>query len=1567
MTPPALFFRGGSQRRHAAAPTAQDSRPRNSGAVRPDAPAPGTAFGRGAARPVAPGQPRPRPVTAERADAVEKAVAGWRRSLVKLGGTSTLADITLLGDAVIDLTAAHPSGIAQLYAGRTTRLSNLVREGSAQLAARRAARVVRARAEEMAQRYGLAPTYLAIGVATWTELPEPTEPDRTEDGAVALEVSTDPGNAHADHGASPAGHAPASSGTVPASGGSDGAAASADASRPVAPTSAVQVLTASPESAASSPDEPAGDERAAGAPVDGPTADGSVHPAQPEPPLTRVRTIHAPVLLRAVRLNPHPGPEADFDIDLEAAIEVNPVLVRALRAAGVAVDVTAIARAAYTEHGFSPRGALLRLAELGREHLAGFELSERIVVGPFVHPGQVLVDDLDAMRPYLPGSDVVAALAGDEDARTSLDVPLPPQVPTDRAPEDERGVGDLDVDQAHAVDAVASGRHVFLDAPPGADVAGTLAAVVADAAASGRHTVYVPGTRRTGRMLLARLEELGLGDLALDLSTDSRWRSTAAERLRQGLNPAPVEVDDDGVRAVRRELTEVRTRLGSYVSGLHAAHEPWDVSAYDALQALARLTSARPGPRTRVRLDGATLRRLGGGGLEDVRESLARAAALGAFTLRPHDTPWYGARLTDGPSASAALERTQRLGELTLPTLLGQVDRVAAQTGLERATTLDAWSEQLRMLDGVAEALDVFLPQIFERSAADMVIATATSAWRKERGVSMKGSVRRRLRKQAKDLLRPGRPVADLHAELVRVQEQREIWRRHNTAGGWPRLPDGLAEIKATEAEVRADVEALQRVIGAGAGKDDLFAVPLAELAERMKELGLDAPALRLLPERTRLVGELRDAGLGGLVDDLAQRRVPTALVGAELDLAWWSSVLEQILRTDPALAGLDGPALSALAARFRELDEAQVASLVGPVRRAVAARVRTTVRDHRDEAVRLYEALGTDHGANLRETLGAYPHVAGAARPVWLVAPMLVPPVVPEGPTIDLLVLDGVQHLPVEQAVSLLARARQVVLVGDSRRGGDGLVGALAPLLPAVTLPTGRAERDEGISAFLAAHGYDGVIRSVPAPPSASRMRLDMVEGFGMPSPGGDAVESVQTEVDHVVDLVVDHALSRPEQSLAVVALNPRHAERVREAVGAAVTGSPAVADFFRADRDEPFTVVDVDAAGGLRRDVVILSVGYGKTPHGRVLHRFGTISGPDGLACLVDALDAVRHQLVLVSCIGPGDLDRSRLRQPGPQLLADLIEQSATGDLPRAEADSEPAESPDQLLVDLAERLWRLGLTVVPRYGVEGGVRIPLAIGHPELPGELLVAVLTDDDEYVAEQSLRRRDRHWVQRLAARGWRVRMVFSTAVFMDPQAEAQAILDTVLEVVEERRAAALAAQAPAPEMTALPHTYDTTGSRAAGSADGAASPDAASDGGPGAGPDGAPAAGADRGPDGGPSAGDAAAVTGGAPRGGLGEGPDGGAGDAGAEGAEAPRPRAVPVRERGPRPAVVRGLPLAAYSDDQLDDLVAWIESDGAGRDDVELVEELRAELALKRRGAQVDAVLGHVVRRRAR
>ncbi|WP_324650595.1 hypothetical protein [Georgenia sp. H159] len=1384
-----------------------------------------------------------------RARAVEGSAQQWRERLIALSGASALSDVSLLGEAVIDLTAAHPSGIAQLYSGRATRLSNLVREGGALVTARRSARTVVARTDELAQRYGVAPTYLAAGIATWTEIPRPVPVADQEDDEVV-------------------------------------------------------------------------DDR--------PDADDASEPAAP-------RTVQAPVLLRPVRLTARGGQVADLDLQLEPAVDVNSVLVRALRSRGVSVDSAAIASGALTTDGFSPRAALARLALLGEEHLPDFTLEERVLIGPFVHPGQVLVDDLESMHDHLVEHDVVAALAGVEDARAALDRPLPERVGADRQPQAERGVGDLDPEQQRIVDAVSSGTDLFIDAPPGADVPATLAAVLADAVATGRRVLYVPGTRRVGRALVEELTALGLRDLVLDLSTDTGWRASAPEQLRAGLHAVEPEARTESVRALRAELVTAREQLAGYVEALHTVRRPWDCSAHAALQALAGLTAQRPGPRTEVRLSPDVVRELVGERREHARERLVRAASLGSFELRPHDTPWYGARLESADGAHRALERTQRLAGVELPRVLADVERTARETGLTTARTLRGWLEQLDMLDGVRTALDVFVPQVFERSAADMVVATSTRAWRKEHGVTMAGGTRRRLRKQAKDLLRPGRPVPDLHAELVHVQEQREVWRRHCPGGGWPRLPEGLSEMARHARAVEGDVAALQDVVGAGAGKADLLDLPLADLASAMEALGNDSEAVRLMPERTAVLAELGELGLGELVADLTARRVPAALAGAELDLAWWTSVLEDILRTDPALAGFDGPGLIALAERFRRLDAEHVETLTTPVRRAVVRRLQALVHSHREAAAELEHELGAGRGVDLRRIHARHPELVGAIRPSWVVPPVLVPQLLPPTRSVDLVVLDGVHHLPTEQAVGAIARGQQVVLVGDSRRGGDGLAAELAPLLPALTLPTDRAEREESIAVFLARHGYADVIQPVPAPPAPGRTTFEVVEGFGMPAPGADAVESVQAEVDRVVDLVIEHALTTPEQSLAVIALNARHADRVREAVISAVSGSSAVADFFAADKAEPFVVVDADGAAGLRRDTVVLSLGYAKTPHGRVLHSFGAISGPDGTACLIDALDAVRERLVLVSCIGPGDIDRGRLHQPGPLLLADLIDWAA--EAPEQGDTAATGAAPDPLLVDLAERLWRLGLTVVPQYGVEGGVRIPLAIGHPDLPGELLVAVLTDDASYVAEPNLRRRERHWVQRLAARGWKVHMAFSTAVFTDPQGEAQAILGRVLDVVGERRRTQHPVRVP---VAAPPVELEDTDDVADGDADAS---DRAHDGA-------VPGSAA-------PQFSDATQ-----PAEADDEDPPGVSPDA-SVGSEGGRGPASAARERGPRPPVTPGLPIGAYSDDELDDLAAWIDSDGIERDRDALVAALREELGLTRRGLEVDGVLRAVASRR--
>jgi hypothetical protein len=93
------------------------------------------------------------------ADAHER----WRSELATLGGTSPLRNFAARRGTYIDLTTAHPSGIATLLARRPVMLSSLVREPIAFRTALEAAGLVARRGAELEAGRGLNTVHLAIG------------------------------------------------------------------------------------------------------------------------------------------------------------------------------------------------------------------------------------------------------------------------------------------------------------------------------------------------------------------------------------------------------------------------------------------------------------------------------------------------------------------------------------------------------------------------------------------------------------------------------------------------------------------------------------------------------------------------------------------------------------------------------------------------------------------------------------------------------------------------------------------------------------------------------------------------------------------------------------------------------------------------------------------------------------------------------------------------------------------------------------------------------------------------------------------------------------------------------------------------------------------------------------------------------------------------------------------------------------------------------------------------------------------------------------------------------------
>ncbi|MFC7579858.1 prevent-host-death family protein [Schaalia naturae] len=1266
-----------------------------------------------------------------------------------------------------------------------------------------------------------------------------------------------------------------------------------------------------------------------------------------------VSAVSSPAMLRPAELQE--DPEGDVLITLRPGAQIGEGLAQALARQRVVVDVEAVLAGARTVHGFSPSRALAALRGAGAS-LDRFELHDELALGVFEHPAAILLREYDRTGPLL-ASDLVRALGGDADARERTTQALPPPNPADRDPWEEIGVGDLTPRQQDVVEAVSAGRSLVIDAPQGADDLAVLASLVADSGARGRSTLHIAGAPSRAARLETRLRALGVDEMCLRVDGSPESGDLLRERLTEAMSDTSAVMDIAEVEAMRTRLREVRGALSSYTTYLHRPFKHFGVSAFDALQVLTDLTSVHPSPRTRVRLHEDVLVEVARDQGERTRTLLHRASALGVFSRTSAHAAWDGVVINAPEQVTDVLVRIMRLAEESLPRIRVQMSAVAGETGIVPATTVAQWEEQLQMLEGVRDVLDVFHPSIFERSAADMVIATAPRQWRREHGITMSHSQRMRLVRQARDLVRPGRHVEDLHQELLLVQERREVWRHHCDSDGWPTLPEHLDEATALAASVRDDLSHLAPMFSTA--YPDLARMDITELGRLLDRLCADTEGARELPQRVAVLKDLAAAGLEGLVTDLRERHVGDDLLDAELDLAWWASILGLMLAQEPRLGGFDPTRLEGVLEEGRLLDEAQVASLAPQALQNLRRMRQQALATRPEQQADLLAAMQTRAPAS--ELYARHPLVPHLV-PVVLAVPTLVPWLVPEGRRVDLVILDDVDSLPLAELVPIVARARQVVVLSDlTTVSHGGAVAQLARALPVARLEVQPGRLNAQVAQLLQRYRTEQTGVLVPWTTNSAPVDAIWSTGSGMPAPGAVSVESSAAEVGDVVDAVVDHAVEHPDQSLAVIALNARHADRVRQAVARAVEGAPGLASFFAPDVSEPFQVVDAERARGLSRDRILLTVGFAKTPHGRVLHDFGVLSTPSGVSVLTDALRAVRGDLTVVSSIRGEEIDRSRLSAEGAHMLVDLLEmagassRSGEGEAaaapgaagqPETSAPSWPTldVAPDRLLVDLADRLYGMGLEVVPNVGVPGGMRVPLAIGHPEVPGRLLVALLTDDQTYTAEPSLRVRDRVWPAMLEAQGWRVRTELSMAVFTDPEKEAQDIVQLVLDAVDAFNGPAGVVEVPedaAAEIEPEPEPLEAPVADPALDAAVAQSDQArvlhderSAD--PGlAGREDAPAS---------------VPAPGGAQ--------EGGASLAGRE--------QTPSARRGPRPAIARGLPLAAYGDDQLDELAQWLRSDGGEHSADRLVEELREALGLTRRGAQTDAVLANVVRRTA-
>lgn len=1081
--------------------------------------------------------------------------------------------------------------------------------------------------------------------------------------------------------------------------------------------------------------------------------------------------VLGPVLLRPLVMRRR---GRDFDLQLQGKPFVNPRLAQILRDEhGVQLDETELVALADHEGTFKPNPVLDRI-RLAAAHVPGFTVQPRLVVSTFAEVGPAMAADLVEQR-----HTVLDAVAGDEQARWRLREGSTATQPTpedERSPETDRLVLDADEEQHAVVAEAIAGNSIVVEALPGTGVTQTVVNTVGALVADDKRVLVVSPRRATLVGIADRLAATRLPGLAMHAQSLRRDLIAAITRCEQATEPDTSEIDE--------ALVRLRKVLLDYRSAMQRVDGELGVSVLDCLRELSRLAMLPTPPETEARLSHDTVVRLASD-RPRTAAIMVQAAELGQFRYGPEDTPWYGANFAQVGDAKGAYEGAGRLANGGLASLLEEARRVLGTTKLRPFTSVAELGVQLDLLADMRETLDLFTPSVFDRPLGELILATGP---RREAAAALGSMQRRRLRKHALEYLRPGAHVADLHEALVDIQRQRTLWSRSAPDGAVPTVPTGLATLQADYRQALAELAAIDSALEHLDGPSTID-LPLDALQQRLEELAAPSDALHNIQERATLMATLDELELDPLVSDLATRHVENEQVGHELELAWWQSALESLLHRERALLRGNTGVLARLEADFSLVDEAHVDASSTRLAWQLAEGWRIGIADHPDQADALRGLLksGRIDAAAMQD---AAPNLTRSIAPVWLASPYDVPLVARTIPFDAVIVLDA-GSVTLGEAVGSISRAPQVIAIGDSvtqlpspfdvgisalgvrpsqelasigELHGESALVRLGEVLPRLELThtyrTGGADLIEAVNERF----YEGRIATLPWAGSylghASLTVSTVQDSWGLPEQGAAVVESPDAEVERVIALITHHARSRPNESLMVVTGNERHEVRVQQAVVQALGQNQALTDFVVAEGDEPFVVADLDHAAALSRDRVILSIGYGKTRHGRNVD-FGDLGEDGSERLLAVAMTRARRAMTIVASFQASDLDTSRLRH-GSAMLREIMLDAERPHKARSSTGGDP------LMVDLAQRLESRGLrTTVDHAG------LPLVVAN----GGVCAAI--DSDHQGDDRSLRSSLRLRPEHLRRLGWHVARVHAFELFTDPEGVADRIAELV--------------------------------------------------------------------------------------------------------------------------------------------------------------------------------------------
>ena len=571
----------------------------------------------------------------------------------------------------------------------------------------------------------------------------------------------------------------------------------------------------------------------------------------------------------------------------------------------------------------------------------------------------------------------------------------------------------------------------------------------------------------------------------------------------------------------------------------------------------------------------------------------------------------------------------------------------------------------------------------------------------------------------------------------------------------------------------------------------------------RRNQRALDhAPWLANWVDYVRVRYQVEQAGFRGLVKVLETAEIAPEAAEKAYRLGIYDRLAREILKQLPGLASFSGNAHLALQRRFREYDD----KLKHLQRQRVAAKAAENqppegvaggkVSNYTELALLRHELGKKRRHVPLRQLVARAGNALAALKPCFMMGPMSVAQYLPRGEIeFDLVVMDEASQMKPEDALGPIARASQLVVVGDPKQlpptsffdkmvneddedttaieDSESILDTALPIFHSRRLTWHYRSQHEHLIAFSNRSFYDSQLVVFPAPHAESPdfgVKLTRV-------PGGRFVHRRNIEeARYIAAAVQTHVLERPHESLGVVAMSAEQRDQIERAVEERSKEDSRFRSALEArlETEEPFFIKNLENVQGDERDVIFISCTYGpETIGGRVAQRFGPINSDVGWRRLNVLFTRSKRRMQVFSSMGSGDILLTERSKRGVVAFQEFLAFAETGQLHREGRQVRVPESDFEIAV--ATALSKAGFECVPRVGV-AGFFIDLAVRDPGNPGRYLLGIECDGPTYHAARSVRDRDRLRQAVLERLGWQIRRVWSTDWYRNPQAELEPMI-----------------------------------------------------------------------------------------------------------------------------------------------------------------------------------------------